>query len=203
MLALDAMISRTLPWAPLGLLALLCACSEPTTNYGPPEGLKGAGFPPANAGSSSSQESSSSPQQSSSTQGATSSSSSQQQTTSSAGDPDAGGGGDDAAMEMDTSKASSAPTFTELYADYFAPNSTPATVGSCGKSGCHNAGGTAPELDTQSDFYTNLTNIQGAPSTWPTLFTWTGGSMPENGPASDPAAAQAIAEWIDAGAPNN
>jgi hypothetical protein len=196
MLPVDAMISRTLPWAPLGLFALLCACSEPTTNYGPPEGLKEASF--SSQAPSSSQASSS--QATSSTPGGSSSS---QQTSSQSDDDagDAGVGGDDAGM--DTSKASAPPTFTELFADYFAPNATPATVGSCGKATCHNAGGTAPELDTQSDFYTNLQTAQGQPSTWPSLFTWTGGTMPLSGPTSDPAAAQAIAEWIDAGAPNN
>src|SRR5580692_5292784 len=102
MLPVDAMISRTLPWAPLGLFALLCACSEPTTNYGPPEGLKGASFSSASQAASSSQGSSS--QATSSSPGGAPSS---QQTSSQSDDDagDAGVGGDDAGM--DTSKASS------------------------------------------------------------------------------------------------
>jgi hypothetical protein len=42
------MTFRSLAWAPLGLLALSwtwVACTEQTTDYGPPEGLKGAMFP--------------------------------------------------------------------------------------------------------------------------------------------------------------
>ncbi|MBX3223655.1 MAG: PQQ-binding-like beta-propeller repeat protein [Labilithrix sp.] len=109
------------------------------------------------------------------------------------------------------SDASAAPTWTELYAQYFGPG----TPGHCsGTGGCHTnlrggfkcgtnkndcfaglvaAGLVDPQNPTQSSL--------AAPGESPLV--WLGGSMPIDNPAPNPAAAAAVKAWVAAGAQNN
>jgi len=190
---------------PLGLLALACAsCSEPTTNYGPPEGLNTTHLPSAPT------------------------------STPGSGTPDSGmttpdedtgtTGGDDAAPPPAGDGGACAVSWSKtIY---------PALSGrwTCSGASCHLAGAPAPKIDNNDatgtyDAFKAFTAAQGAPNGLPYILP--GNTNPaassflcsvdptNNCPPLMPSGASAastpvtatdiqnITAWVTCGAPNN
>ncbi len=99
-----------------------------------------------------------------------------------------------------------APTWTEIYDNYFADG----TPGHCGD--CHANKGIAVGT-TKTSFYNALVSSQLVDLTTPadsvlglspgSPLSWFGGSMPKDDPSPNPAAAKAITAWLQDGAKNN
>ncbi len=93
---------------------------------------------------------------------------------------------------------SGVPTWTQLYNNYFGPN----TIGNC--ASCHNAG-TSPTISSAATLCAVLKSegyIQNGTATLQDLLTWFGGSgyMPLGGGAGPAIAVQDITAWQNAGA---
>jgi hypothetical protein len=95
-------------------------------------------------------------------------------------------------------------TWTGIYNAYFATG----TIGHC--AGCHSDAGRVVPLNSASVAYDSLQSVGQIAGTASPIaiagqsrLTWFGGDMPPNGPTTAPDAAQAIAAWVAAGAPNN
>ncbi len=135
------------------------------------------------------------------------------------GDTDAGGGGGggggtdagkqftDAGMQStDAGQVSGPPTWTTIYATYFAAG----TPGNCGASGCHLATNKGVKCADKATCFSTLTTqgyISGTSSplaTTQSCLTWYGsnGNMPPSGGANTKAKT-AINAWVAAGASNN
>jgi mono/diheme cytochrome c family protein len=108
--------------------------------------------------------------------------------------PDAPADPDAASPEPDAAPPeagkSSGVTWTQIYDSYLAVG----TIGNCGS--CHG------QADNASDTFTYIAT-SFAPTSFANCFTWSGGNMPLNGPASNPQAAAAVAAWVADGAQNN
>lgn len=123
------------------------------------------------------------------------------------GGPDADGGAGDPSADA----SAPAPTWTELYTQYFGPG----TPGHCsGTGGCHTnlrggfkcgtnkdecfAGLVAAGLvDPLNPTASSIGEVGASP------LVWLGGSMPIDAPAPNPAAAAAVKAWVAAGARND
>jgi hypothetical protein len=106
-----------------------------------------------------------------------------------------------------------APTYTELYAKYFAPN----TPGHCATAGCHaDPGATTWSCGTSKDAcYAGMVGVglidPGSPTrsriadprTSPLSWINPSGGMPQDAAAPLPAGRDAILAWVAACAPNN
>jgi hypothetical protein len=107
-----------------------------------------------------------------------------------------------------------APTYTELFAMFFAPG----TPGHCATPGCHADPGHHVWVcgTTKDTCYAGMVDIGLIDPTAPTAsqigdpsrspLTWinpTGGNMPFDAPAPNPAGRDAIRMWVAAGAQNN
>ena len=94
--------------------------------------------------------------------------------------------------------STSAPSWSQLYSNYFGPN----TPGNC--SSCHGAG-TAPSFNSASTLCSALKSagyIKNSSGTLQNLLTWFGGSgtMPQGGGAVPTKAVSDITAWQTAGA---
>lgn len=114
-----------------------------------------------------------------------------------------------------TDTADPAPTYSELYARYFAPG----TPGHCAMGGCHGdplhiiwlcgttkdtcyAGMTSPEaglINTKAPRLSLIANPVSSPLSWINP----NGPMPQDHPGPFPEGRDAILAWIAAGAPND
>lgn len=125
-----------------------------------------------------------------------------------------GGASSDAAAEASSSNDAStaaAPTWTQLYAQYFAAG----TPGHCsGTGGCHTNLRAGFKCGTnKADCYTGLVNaglIDPANPSQSSIISssssplaWFGGSMPLDNATPNPSAAAAVKAWVLAGAQNN
>jgi len=110
-----------------------------------------------------------------------------------------------------TTPGQPAPTYSELYASYFAPG----TPGHCATAGCHADPGhtvwlcgetkgdcyagmaTVGLIDTSDPTHSSIADAHRSPLAW---FNPTGGNMPFDAQAPNDEARDAIAAWVAAGA---
>lgn len=117
----------------------------------------------------------------------------------------------DTSSDAGTPSPVEVPTWTQLYTQYFGPN----TPGHCsGTGGCHtNLRGGFKCGTTPNDCYEGLVAAQLIDFTHPSAsrlidenespLAWFGGSMPLDNLAPNPAAAAAVKAWVEAGARND
>jgi hypothetical protein len=98
----------------------------------------------------------------------------------------------------DSGPPPAAPTWSSIYSKYFASG----TIGHC--SSCHSQSSSASSLYTwmKGKGYINGTGSTIVSSSSSDI-SWFGGSMPPQGPSSEPAAALDMKAWVAAGAANN
>ena len=129
--------------------------------------------------------------------------------------PGADGGAPDTAADagapQGTDASGPAPTWTQLYTQFFGPG----TPGHCsGTGGCHtNLRGGFKCGTNKNDCFAGLVAAglvtPAAPAESPIAvagespLAWFGGGMPIDDPQPTPAAAAAVKAWVDAGAQNN
>jgi hypothetical protein len=123
-----------------------------------------------------------------------------------AGAPDTGNG-----PGTSTEAGPAAPTWTELYNNYFGPG----TPGHCsGTGGCHtNTRGGFKCGTNKNECYNGLVTAGLVTPSTPTQspiasdsespLAWLGGGMPLDNPTANPTAAAALKAWVAAGAQNN
>lgn len=89
------------------------------------------------------------------------------------------------------------PTWTDLYADYFAAG----TAGDCVL--CHTFGATKASLYSTLQSNGQINGTSSPIVTSSSILTWFGGTMPQGGSTTNPAAVDALNAWVAAGALNN
>jgi hypothetical protein len=90
-----------------------------------------------------------------------------------------------------------APTWSQLYTNYFGPN----TAGNCVSTGCH-SGGVSPIFNSATTMCSALKSYFGGTISFSSILTWMGkgGNMPANGAAAPANAVADITAWQNAGA---
>jgi hypothetical protein len=97
------------------------------------------------------------------------------------------------------SSAVAPPTWSQLYTNYFGPN----TAGDCVASGCHGPGGNSPSFNSATTMCSALKTYFGGTISFNSILTWlsrTNGNMPANGAAAPANAVADITAWQNAGA---
>ena len=91
------------------------------------------------------------------------------------------------------------PTWSQLYTNYFGPN----TAGDCVASGCHGPGGNSPSFNSATTMCSALKTYFGGTISFSSILIWlnrTNGNMPANGAAAPANAVADITAWQNAGA---
>ncbi len=92
--------------------------------------------------------------------------------------------------------ASTTPTWSQLYTNYFGPG----TAGDCVASGCHGSGN-QPPFNSATSMCTALKSYLGGTISFNSILNWLGkgGNMPANGAAAPANAVADINAWQSAG----